>query len=344
MSILIDENTRLIIQGATGREGSFHTERMLEYGARVTGGVTPGKGGQSVCSVPVFDTVREAVETAGADASVLFVPARFMLESVKEAIDADIPLIVTIAEHVPAHDAMLCFHLAKAKGARLIGPNSFGVISPGKSKAGFMDHNLFTPGPVGIMSRSATNCYETAHMLTRRGIGQSTCVGIGGDMIPGSSFADLLPDFENDPQTRAIVIIGEIGGGGEEAAAAYIKRHVTKPVVALIVGKNAPRGAVMGHAGAIAETNVYAAGSAAVGRTAAVGAASGETATVDAATVDAASGGAATVGAAAGKTAAGEPLRGKGGAKGKEDALRAAGCRIAESAAHIAEILSEMLG
>ena len=251
MSILIDENTRLLVQGITGREGSFHTEQMQGYGTKVVGGVTPGKGGQEVCGVPVFNTVREAAEATGANATILFVPARFLDSSIKEAIDAGLPLIIAIAEHMPAHDMMICCHLAKAKCARLFGPNSFGIISPGKSKAGFMDHRIFTPGPVGIMSRSATNCYETAFMLTGRGVGQSTCVGVGGDMIPGSAFIDILPDFEADPQTKAVVIIGEIGGGSEEAAAEYIKKHVTKPVVALIVGKGAPQGAVMGHAGAI---------------------------------------------------------------------------------------------
>ena len=289
MSILIDKNTRLIVQGITGREGSFHTELMLEYGTNITGGVTPGKGGQEVCGVPVYDTVREAAETSGADASVLFVPARFLAGSVYEAIDADIPLIIMMAEYMPVHDMMLCYHMAKAKGARLIGPNSFGVISPGKSKAGFMDHKIFTPGPVGIMSRSATNCYETASLLTSRGIGQSTCIGVGGDMIPGSAFIDMLPDFQNDPQTEAIVMIGEIGGDCEEEAAAYISEYVTKPVVALIVGKSAPRCAVMGHAGAVAG------------------------------------------------------IGGKGGAEGKEKALREAGCHIAQSTEHIAQILTGIL-
>ena len=251
MSILINESTRVIVQGITGREGSFHTGRMLEYGTKIAGGVTPGKGGQNVHGVPVYNTVREAAEASGADASVLFVPARHLAGSVYEAVDAGIPLIIMIAEYMPVHDMMLCYHIARMKGARLIGPNSFGVISPGKSKAGFMDHKIFLPGPVGIMSRSATNCYETASLLTGRGIGQSTCVGVGGDLIPGSTFVDMLPDFENDTQTKAIVIIGEIGGSSEEEAAEYIKDHVTKPVVALIVGKNAPRGAVMGHAGAI---------------------------------------------------------------------------------------------
>ena len=289
MSILINENTRIIIQGITGREGSFHTRQMLEYGTKITSGVTPGKGGQEIHGVPVYNTVREAAETRGADASLLFIPARFLAGGVFEAIDAGIPLIIMMAEYMPVHDMMLCYHMAKAKGSRLIGPNSFGIISPGKSKAGFMDHNIFTKGPVGIMSRSATNCYETASMLTGRGIGQSTCIGVGGDMIPGTTFVDLLPHFENDPQTEAIVIIGEIGGDDEEEAAAYIKKYVSKPVIALIVGKSAPQGEVMGHAGAI--------------------------------------------------TGAG----GKGGADGKEKALRDAGCHVVQSTMHIADILVEIL-
>jgi len=224
---------------------------MLDDGTKVVAGVTPGKGGEQVAGVPVFNTVREAVKATGANATVVFVPARFMQGSVLEAIDAGVPLIFTMAEHVPVHDMMHCYHLARQKGVRLFGPNSFGVISPGKTKAGFMAHRIFSPGSVGIMSRSATNCYETVFMLSNNGIGQSTCVGIGGDMIPGSTFVDVLPDFEADPETRAIVIIGEIGGSEEELAAAYIKQHVTKPVVALIAGKNAPKGRSMGHAGAI---------------------------------------------------------------------------------------------
>lgn len=251
MSILIDQNTRLMVQGITGREGAFHTEQMLAYGTNVVAGVTPGKGGQTLCGVPVFNTVREAMEQTGANASVVFVPAKFTKPSVLEALDADMPLIFTIAEHVPVHDMMLCYRLARAKGARLFGPNSFGVISPGKCKAGFMAHRIFSPGPVGIMSRSATNCYETVFMLTNNGIGQSTCVGNGGDSIPGSTFVDVLPDFNRDPETKALVLIGEIGGNEEELAAAYIKAHVRKPVVALIAGKNAPKGRSMGHAGAI---------------------------------------------------------------------------------------------
>ena len=251
MSILIDESTKLIIQGITGREGTFHCEQMLQYGTNVVAGVTPGKGGQEVLGVPVFNTVREAVEATGANASVIFVPALYTAAGVYEALDAGIKTIMTIAEHVPVHDMMGVYHAAKAKGARVIGPNSFGVISPGKTKAGFMAHRIFKPGHVGIMSRSATNCYETVFMMTNAGIGQSTCVGVGGDMIPGSTFTDLLPLFEADPETKAIVIIGEIGGSEEEIAAEYIKNHVTKPVVALIAGKNAPKGKSMGHAGAI---------------------------------------------------------------------------------------------
>jgi succinyl-CoA synthetase alpha subunit len=259
MSILIDKNTRLLVQGITGREGMFHTRTMLEYGTLVAAGVTPGKGGQELpftirdktMTVPVFNTVREAMEKTGANATVLFVPARFTPQGVYEAADAGIPLIITLSEHTPVHEMMKCYYTTRQRGLRLFGPNSFGIISPGKCKAGFMAHQYYREGPVGIMSRSATNCYETVMMMTACGIGQSTCIGIGGDMIPGSAFIDLLPDFEADPQTKAIVLIGEIGGSEEELAAGYIKAHVTKPVVALIAGKNAPKGKNMGHAGAI---------------------------------------------------------------------------------------------
>lgn len=252
MSIIIDQNTKLIVQGITGREGTFHTEQMLAYGTNVVAGVTPGKGGQTVLGVPVFNSVREAVEATGANTSVIFVPAKFTKASVLEALDAGLKTVLTIAEHVPVHDMMECYRLARLKGARLFGPNSFGIISPGKSKAGFMAHRIFSPGSVGVMSRSATNCYETVFMLSNNGIGQSTCVGVGGDMIPGSTFVDLLPDFNADPETKAIVIIGEIGGNEEELAAEYLKTHnVTKPVIAVIAGKNAPKGRSMGHAGAI---------------------------------------------------------------------------------------------
>lgn len=254
MSILIDQNTRLIVQGITGREGTFHTEQMLAYGTNVVAGVTPGKGGQEVLGVPVFNTVREAVEATGGNTSVVFVPAKFTKASVLEALDAGLKTILTIAEHVPVHDMMYCYRLARLKGARLFGPNSFGIISPGKCKAGFMAHRIFMEGNVGLMSRSATNCYETVFMLTNNGIGQSTCVGVGGDMIPGSTFVDLLPDFAADDQTEAVIMIGEIGGNEEELAAAWLKEHKDtwkKPVIALIAGKNAPKGRSMGHAGAI---------------------------------------------------------------------------------------------
>ncbi len=251
MSVLIDQTTRLIVQGITGREGTFHTEQMLAYGTNVVAGVTPGKGGQFVLGVPVFNTMREAVEATGANASVIFVPAKFTKTSALEALDAGLKLIITIAEHVPVHDMMTLNLLARAKGARLFGPNSFGIISPGKAKAGFMAHHIFSPGAVGVMSRSATNCYETVFMLTNSGIGQSTCIGNGGDMIPGSAFVDVLPDFNIDPETHAVVLIGEIGGTEEERAAAFIKAHMDKPVIAMIAGKNAPRGRSMGHAGAI---------------------------------------------------------------------------------------------
>lgn len=256
MSILIDENTRLIVQGITGREGRFHTEQMLQYGARVVAGVTPGKGGQEVLGVPVFNTVKEAMEATDANASVVFVPARFSRDSIVEAIEAGVPQVFTIAEHVPVHDMMYVYHLARQKGVRVVGPNSFGVISPGKTKAGFMAHRMFTPGPVGLMSRSATNCYETVLMLTTAGIGQSTCVGVGGDMIPGSTFLDILPLFEADPETKVIIMIGEIGGNEEELVAEYLKKNgMKKPIVALIAGKNAPKGRSMGHAGAIVSSD-----------------------------------------------------------------------------------------
>jgi len=251
MSILIDKETKLIIQGITGREGSFHGQRMVEYGTKVVAGVTPGKGGQEVFGIPVYDTVRQAYEKTGADASVIFVPAKFTAGAAYEAIDSGIDLVITISEHTPVHDMMGVYHYAKARGSTLIGPNSFGVISPGKSKAGFMHDGIFLKGNVGIMSRSATNCYETVFMLTKEDIGQSTVIGVGGDMIPGTTFIDFLSLFERDSQTEIIVIIGEIGGGDEEKAATYIKDYIDKPVVALIAGKNAPRGKNMGHAGAI---------------------------------------------------------------------------------------------
>ena len=251
MSILVDRKTRLIVQGMTGREGLYHTERMIEYGTNVVAGVTPGKGGQTALGIPVYGTVREAAEETGANATILFVPAARALGGLIEAIEARIPLIVTVAEHVPVQDMMIAYHEARAAGVRIVGPNSFGVISPGKAKAGFMAHRIFMPGPVALLSRSATNCYEAVSRLTARGIGQSTCVGVGGDRIAGSEFADLLPMLQADAETELIVLIGEIGGDQEERAAEVIKAGVTKPVIALIAGKSAPKGSIMGHAGAI---------------------------------------------------------------------------------------------
>jgi len=251
MSILVDKTTRLIVQGITGREGTFHTEQMLSYGTNIVAGVTPGKGGTEVHGEKVFNTVREAAEYGCANASILFVPAKFTFAGVCEAIDAGIPLVITIAEHVPVRDMLQLYHMARARGVRLIGPNSFGIISPGKAKAGFMAHHIFSPGPVAFLSRSATNCYETVFMATNAGIGQSTAIGVGGDMIPGSTFTDLLPFLQDDPETQAIVLIGEIGGNEEELAAACIANHVTKPVIAMIAGRNAPPERTMGHAGAI---------------------------------------------------------------------------------------------
>lgn len=251
MSILIDESTRLLVQGITGREGQFHTEQMLAYGTKVVAGVTPGKGGEKVHGVPVYNTVRQAVEETGADATILFVPARHTFDGAREAIEAGVPLVIAIAEHVPVRDMLVLYSFARRRGVRLIGPNSFGVISPGKAKAGFMAHSIFRPGPVAFLSRSATNCYETVLLCSEAGIGQSTAVGVGGDMIPGSTFEDLLPLLEADPQTKGIVLIGEIGGDEEERAAACLRRHVSKPVVAMIAGRDAPPERTMGHAGAI---------------------------------------------------------------------------------------------
>ncbi len=251
MSFWIDENTRLIVQGITGREGKFHAEQMQLYNTNVVAGVTPGKGGTEVLGVPVYNTVLEAKEKENANASVLFVPPKYLYGAAYEAIMSGVPLVLTIAEGTPVHDMLKLHHLAKEKGVRLVGPNSFGVISPGKAKAGFMAHRIFAPGRVGIMSRSATNCYETVFLMKKQGIGQSTVVGVGGDMIPGSTFRDTLPFFEADDETDVIVMIGEIGGSEEELAGEYIKEHITKPVIALIAGKNAPEDTSMGHAGAI---------------------------------------------------------------------------------------------
>jgi len=251
MSILVNENTRLIVQGITGREGSYHASLMKKYGTKVVAGVTPGKGGQEIEEVPVFNSVYEAVKSTEANASILFVPPRFTKDGILEAIDSGIKLIVTVAEGVPVHDMLFAHYYARLNNCILIGPNTPGIISPGKSKVGFMSDNIYKKGNIGIMSRSATLSYEIANNLSNKGIGQSTVVGVGGDSIPGSSFIDLLPLFEEDSQTDLIIMLGEIGGSDEEIAAKYIKEHMKKPVVAFIAGEAAPEGKVMGHAGAI---------------------------------------------------------------------------------------------
>jgi len=251
MSILIDERTKVIVQGITGRDGSFHAKAMQEYGTQVVAGVTPGKGGQRIGEAPVFNTVKEAVDETGANCSVLFVPARFAPDAMREAADAGIALIVCITEGIPVLDMVYLYHELRRKDVRLIGPNCPGIISPGKSKVGIMPGHIHKPGPIGVISRSGTLTYEVVYDLTENDLGQSTCIGIGGDPIVGTGFIDLLRMFEQDEQTEAIVLIGEIGGEEEERAARFIRDHVHKRVVAFISGRTAPPGKRMGHAGAI---------------------------------------------------------------------------------------------
>jgi len=250
VSILVDRSTAVIVQGITGRDGSFHARSMLEYGTRVLGGVTPGKGGQKAEGVPVFDTVAEAVSATGATATVIFVPARFASAAIREAAAARIGLIVCITEGIPLLESIENYEIVRQAGCRLIGPNCPGLTSPGECKLGIMPAAIHRPGGVGVMSRSGTLTYEVVHNLTAVGIGQSTCVGIGGDPIVGTSFLDLLELFERDPGTNGVVLIGEIGGDAEETAAEYIA-GMSKPVVAFISGRTAPEGKRMGHAGAI---------------------------------------------------------------------------------------------
>ena len=251
MSILIDKNTKVICQGFTGSQGTFHSEQAIEYGTKMVGGVTPGKGGQEHLGLPVFNTVTEAVAATGADASVIYVPAPFCKDSILEAANGGVKLIVCITEGIPTLDMLEAKVKCDELGVQLIGPNCPGVITPGESKIGIMPGHIHLPGKVGIVSRSGTLTYEAVKQTTDAGYGQSTCVGIGGDPIPGSNFIDVLVMFQNDPATEAIVMIGEIGGTAEEEAAAYIKANVTKPVVSYIAGVTAPKGKRMGHAGAI---------------------------------------------------------------------------------------------
>jgi succinyl-CoA synthetase alpha subunit len=252
VSIFIDRNTTVIVQGITGRDGSFHTKQMMEYGTKIVAGVTPGKGGQKFeGTVPIFNTVAEAMAATNANTSVIYVPPMYAADAMLEAADAGVKFIVAITEGVPVLDMTRVYPFVKEKGARLLGPNCPGLITPGQSKVGIIPGRICTPGPVGVVSRSGTLTYEIVYQLTRAGIGQTTCVGIGGDPINGTNFIDCLEAFEKDPNTKAICMMGEIGGTDEQEAAAYVKQHMTKPVVGFIAGQTAPPGRRMGHAGAI---------------------------------------------------------------------------------------------
>lgn len=251
MSILVNKDTKVIVQGITGRDGSFHTSQMIEYGTNIVGGVTPGKGGQKIFDLPVFNSCQEAVEATGADVSIMYVPAPFAKAAMLDAANSDIKLLVAITEGVPTLDALEAYEALEAKGIRLIGPNCPGLITPGECKIGIMPASIHKKGRIGVISRSGTLTYEIVNELTNAGLGESTCIGIGGDPVIGSKFLDLLPLFEEDPETDAIVIAGEIGGQDEVVAAEYFKNHMKKPVVGFMAGLTAPKGKRMGHAGAI---------------------------------------------------------------------------------------------
>jgi succinyl-CoA synthetase alpha subunit len=251
MSILIDRNTRVVVQGITGRDGMFHTRQMLDYGTKIVAGVTPGKAGQTVEGVLVFDSVKEAKDATNANTSVIYVPSKFAVDAIYEAADAGIDLVVCISEGIPAMDMPEVYNYLKDKKTRLVGPNTPGLITPGVTKVGIMPGQIHMKGNVGVVSRSGTLTYEVVYHLTANGMGQSTCLGTGGDQIVGTGFLDVLEMFEKDPQTKAVVLIGEIGGTDEEEAAAFIKKKMTKPVVAFVAGRTAPPGKRMGHAGAI---------------------------------------------------------------------------------------------
>ena len=257
MSILVDKNTRLLVQGITGREGTFHTNQMIAFGTNVVGGVVPGKGGQAFegegATVPIFDSVREAAEATEANASIIFVPARFAPDAMYEAADSGLPLVVCLTEHIPVLDMIAVRAYLDQRNTRLIGPNCPGLITPGGAKVGIIPGSIVSPGHVGLVSRSGTLTYEVVYALTQQGIGQSTCVGIGGDPIKGMDFIDVLQLFEDDPETSEVIMIGEIGGNAEEQAAAFIQQHMSKRVTAFIAGRTAPAGRRMGHAGAIVE-------------------------------------------------------------------------------------------
>ena len=251
MTVLVDAHTRVVVQGITGHQGTVHTRQMKLFGTQVVAGVTPGKAGTTVGGVPVFDSVRDAVAQTHANASCIFVPAPFAKDALIEAVDAGILLSVIVTEHIPFHDMLVMYHYSRSKGGRIIGPNCPGIAAPGLSKVGIIPNVVFQPGRVGVVSRSGTLTYEIVNGIKEHGLGQSTCIGLGGDPVVGTSFVDALPLFQADPETDVIVLVGEIGGTAEEEGAEYIRRHITKPVVAYIAGRSAPPGKRMGHAGAI---------------------------------------------------------------------------------------------